>query len=225
MNLASESIPSLNRQYLPGTRCGHGIGINVPECDSGSSLMGKTQTLKAPMERNAKAVEKIKGRLAAQGKVYVERGASAGDAGGAQMGEEAGDRKRRKVAFAGANVEAGAGSGVDKKRPQTGAMSAGLSKTIHELLDNYVPASNFEPTAFFCRICKHTAANEEDFIAHKESELHLRLQQEERKRSECRLCRKQFTSPDQLRGHLNGNKHKEKLASTKRAQQQQKKFC
>lgn len=229
--VASESIPSLNKRFLPGSKCGHNIDIRVADTDTGSGVMQKSQSrhqqqLKAPMEKNAKTVAKIKERLAKQGKTYVERGngGGAGDASGENTASS-GDRKR-KVGF-----EELGDNGAERKRSVATAskpnapMSAGLSKTIHELLDNYVPASNFEPTAFFCRVCKHTSANEEEFLAHKASELHLRMQQEERKRSECRLCRKQFTSPDQLKGHLNGAKHKEKLASVKKAQQVQKKFC
>jgi hypothetical protein len=207
---ASEAIPGLKKQQLPGTKCGHGIGINVSTHERSGGIMGKAQPLKAPMEKNAKAMEKIKERLEAQGKTFVDRSAGSGD-------------QKRKVGFA---EDEGAGAPRAKKPTiQSGLASSGLSRTIHELLDNYVPASSFEPTAFFCRICKHTASNEEEFLAHKASELHRQLQHEERKRSECRLCRKQFTSPDQLKEHLRGNKHKEKLANTRQAQQQQKKFC
>ena len=152
---------------------------------------------------------------------------------------------RKRVSFGGGDAAAakrprveGGGRGSEPPSQRPGSASAsrrghgtaagvddGLSKTIHELLDNYVPASSFDAVPFFCRVCKFTAADEAGFLAHRQSELHFRLEQEERRRSECRLCRKQFTSPEQLKEHLKGAKHKEKLTSMRLTQQQQKKFC
>lgn len=42
----------------------------------------------------------------------------------------------------------------------------------------------------------------DDLAAHKGTELHQLAEAKERRLSFCRLCRKQFTSPDQLKGHL-----------------------
>ena len=40
--------------------------------------------------------------------------------------------------------------------------------------------------------------------------------------SYCNLCRKQFTSPDQLKEHLDGAAHKQKLADVKAKQSKSK---
>ncbi|CAE7556400.1 unnamed protein product, partial [Symbiodinium microadriaticum] len=86
----------------------------------------------------------------------------------------------------------------------------GLEKTVNELLRHYVPAS-LEKKPFYCRVCRFTGTDLGDLEKHKASELHALATVKERKLSFCKLCRKQFTSPDQLKGHLKGRPHIERL--------------
>jgi hypothetical protein len=97
--------------------------------------------------------------------------------------------------------------------PARPAMSAGLAKTVQELIRSYVPAS-LEKKAFYCRSCQHQAVDEEEFFAHRETPSHLEAADLERKASFCRLCRKQFTSPEQIKEHLKGKAHKLKMEAT-----------
>ena len=98
---------------------------------------------------------------------------------------------------------------------------SGLEKTVRELLLNYIPQS-VEKKAFHCRICRIESVDIESFESHKLSEMHLVAVKMEKKMSFCNLCRKQFTSPNQLREHISGNGHKEFLAKTKEKQLEQK---
>ncbi len=49
---------------------------------------------------------------------------------------------------------------------------------------------------------QNTRHSVEALAAHRATELHELAESRERRLSFCRLCRKQFTSPDQLKGHL-----------------------
>eukprot|EP00605_Chrysophyceae_sp_TOSAG23-4_P000011 GSChrysophyteH1.ASY1.ANO1.11.1 assembled CDS len=95
--------------------------------------------------------------------------------------------------------------------------NSGLEATVKELLRNYQPASA-EKRPFWCRICRHQAADESTFLAHKTTELHIAAAKAELKMSYCNLCRKQFTSPIQLREHLVAKGHKAKLEKVKAGQ-------
>ena len=101
------------------------------------------------------------------------------------------------------------------------ARISGLEKTVRELLLNYIPQS-VEKKAFHCRICRIESVDLESFESHKLSEMHLVAIKMEKKMSFCNLCRKQFTSPNQLREHISGNGHKNYLAMTKEKQLEQK---
>jgi hypothetical protein len=48
--------------------------------------------------------------------------------------------------------------------------------------------------------------------------------EQERKMSYCRLCHKQFTSPEQLKEHLKGKGHVQKLEGVRAKQQGQQAF-
>jgi hypothetical protein len=93
----------------------------------------------------------------------------------------------------------------------------GLEKSIREMLRNYKPTSA-ERRPFWCRICSFQANNEEEFYQHRESELHQLTSRQERKMSTCKLCRKEFTSPEQLKEHLKGKGHTERLEMLKSKQ-------
>lgn len=78
------------------------------------------------------------------------------------------------------------------------------------MLRHYKPTSS-ERRPFWCRICSFQASNEEEFYQHRQTQLHQIASQQERKMSTCKLCRKEFTSPDQLKEHLKGKSHHERL--------------
>lgn len=94
---------------------------------------------------------------------------------------------------------------------------SGLEKSIREMLKNYKPTSS-ERRPYWCRICCYQGQNEQDFFQHRESELHKLASQQERKMSTCKLCRKEFTSPEQLKEHLKGKAHIERLEYMKSKQ-------
>eukprot|EP01041_Mallomonas_annulata_P004891 gene4891-9757_t len=90
------------------------------------------------------------------------------------------------------------------------AVENGLQKTVNELLRNYIPTS-CERKPFWCRICSFQGEALQDLENHRLSELHQLAERKERKISFCKLCRKQFTSPAQLKEHVKGKAHKERL--------------
>ena len=53
--------------------------------------------------------------------------------------------------------------------------------------------------------------NEQEFFGHKQSDFHKTAVEVERKASYCKLCRKQLTSPEQLKEHLTSRPHKERM--------------
>lgn len=81
--------------------------------------------------------------------------------------------------------------------------------TIREYKDTYKPAS-LSKTPNWCRICKWTGKDVDEFEEHQNSKLHLANIEIERKASSCQICRKQFTSPEQLKQHLVGRAHRER---------------
>jgi len=96
-------------------------------------------------------------------------------------------------------------------------VSEGLRATVKELLDGYVARSS-EKIPFYCRVCAHQSSDEEEFLAHQTTELHLLACSTEKKASFCRLCRKQFTSLVQLKEHLVSRPHRNKMDETKARQ-------
>ena len=97
-----------------------------------------------------------------------------------------------------------------QKRRDVCSRGNGLEQTIMEMLTNYEPTSA-QHKPFWCRICRFQGINLEEYEVHIESELHREARQIERELSTCKLCNKEFTSPDQLREHKAGRAHKEKL--------------
>ena len=53
----------------------------------------------------------------------------------------------------------------------------------------------------------------DDYEKHIKCDFHQKAQRVERELSSCKICNKEFTSPDQLREHKEGKAHKEKIAS------------
>ena len=83
---------------------------------------------------------------------------------------------------------------------------SGLDATVVEMLRNYQPSSS-ERRPFWCRICRYQGGDEADLVRHRASESHRRAIRVERRLSFCSKCRKQFTSPSQLKEHLKGKAH------------------
>lgn len=101
---------------------------------------------------------------------------------------------------------------------------SGLEATIKEMLRDYEPASR-EKKPFFCRLCKFQGGNLEELETHRLSEMHLLAIEVEKKVCLCRLCRKNFTSPDQLKEHLKGKAHKERMLKVSTNKRDYKNFC
>ena len=93
----------------------------------------------------------------------------------------------------------------DEEKPQNG-----LEATYREMMRNYQPLSG-EKIPFYCRICRFKGESLLEFNTHKNTSEHQLASDIELRMSYCKLCRKQFTSPAQLREHLMAKPHKEKL--------------
>lgn len=106
--------------------------------------------------------------------------------------------------------------GTKRKKNDSTATSnkipSGLQKAVTELLQDYKPRSA-ERLPFYCRVCAHQYDSLETFTNHKTEPFHEAAVAMERKASYCKLCRKQLTSPAQLREHLQSRPHKERLAT------------
>lgn len=99
----------------------------------------------------------------------------------------------------------------------------GLEATVREMLRNYKPSS-IDKKPFWCRSCSFQGKDLEGFQEHQTSVEHVISSQVERAMSKCKLCKKEFTSPAQLKEHLNGSSHKEKLINMKNKQMSARKF-
>jgi hypothetical protein len=94
-------------------------------------------------------------------------------------------------------------------------------ESVQFFLHEYVPRSS-ERLPFYCRYCPYQAKDEHDFATHRTSPLHLKRVDLERKASYCKLCRKQLTSPAQMKEHLKSKPHHEKLKRAKQIQNGQR---
>lgn len=61
----------------------------------------------------------------------------------------------------------------------------------------------------FCRACNFTAGETEELMAHRQTLGHREAASALARASTCQLCRKQFTSPLQLREHIVGKTHRD----------------
>ena len=96
--------------------------------------------------------------------------------------------------------------------------TSGLEATVREMLRDYKPTGS-DRRPFWCRICRHQPDDQEGMLAHRQTELHIMASKAEEKMSYCKLCRKQFTSPAQLKEHLTAKGHKERLTRVRTEQQ------
>jgi len=81
---------------------------------------------------------------------------------------------------------------------------------VKQLLDAYVARSS-RVLPFYCRICSMQSTNEEEFYAHRKSDSHHIAARSFQKATFCKACKKQLTSPVQMREHLASRPHKEKM--------------
>lgn len=86
--------------------------------------------------------------------------------------------------------------------------------TLQEFLDGYV-ARSAERIPFYCRVCAKQFGSEQEFLEHRQSDVHIAAVELDQKASFCKLCRKQFTSPQQMKDHLSSRPHKECLERMK----------
>jgi hypothetical protein len=122
--------------------------------------------------------------------------------------EQATSSKKRKVVFADDTEE------QKKTTIPVKSKNTGLEQTVKEMLKNYVPASQ-EKLPFYCRVCQFRGQNIDDLNQHKMTELHKSAISIEQKLTFCKVCKKQFTSPDQMKEHLKGKAHVERMATLK----------
>lgn len=100
---------------------------------------------------------------------------------------------------------------------------SGIEATVRELLKNYEPSS-VEKRPFYCRVCKFQGQNLDEFNKHKLTEFHFVAVEVEKKISTCKVCRKEFNSPEQLKEHLKGLAHQSQMDYLKTKQISMKKF-
>jgi len=100
------------------------------------------------------------------------------------------------------------------RSPGAGGVNDGLRKAVEEVLSGYVARSS-ERIPFYCRVCAKTMANEEEFRAHKSTEFHKIAVQVEKKKTFCKVCRKQLTSIVQLQEQIKSKPHKERMEYVK----------
>lgn len=79
---------------------------------------------------------------------------------------------------------------------------------VREMVADYVPNSH---KSLYCRCCKFTASTKEELLEHRQSSEHKAAAKLEMVASYCKPCRKQFTSPMQLKEHVTGKYHQETL--------------
>jgi hypothetical protein len=123
----------------------------------------------------------------------------------------------RKRASKGSNLTDEKGS--LKEKETTSLVSEGLKAAVQEVLNGYKPRSS-ERIPFYCRCCVKQYENADSFFQHKETDFHKAAEIMERKASYCKLCRKQMTSPAQLKEHLKSRPHKDRLQQMKSRQPQ-----
>ena len=135
-------------------------------------------------------------------------------------------KKRKKDSIDGSTSNSISSSGgttnIDLSNPPTKNGLSGLESTIREMLRNYQPLSG-DKIPFYCRICRYQGTDLNDWNQHKLMPEHEIASEIELKMSYCKLCRKQFTSPAQLKEHLNAKPHKQKLKDIKEKQSQHEK--
>ncbi|KAL7535500.1 hypothetical protein ACHAXR_010860, partial [Thalassiosira sp. AJA248-18] len=112
--------------------------------------------------------------------------------------------------------------GVNKKRKkkrklpeeeqrEEHTVSEGLKHAVQDLLQNYIPSSQLDKPPFYCRICQHQSTCQNEFNTHRSTDFHKAAVKEERKRTYCKLCRKQLTSVVQMEEHLKSRPHRDKM--------------
>jgi len=90
------------------------------------------------------------------------------------------------------------------------AVSDGIQEAVKEVLGGYVARSH-ERIPFYCRVCSVQSKDMESFLAHKDTDFHKAAIQAERRATYCQACRKQFTSPVQMREHLESKPHHDRM--------------
>lgn len=94
---------------------------------------------------------------------------------------------------------------------QEHAVSSGLRDAVSDLLSDYVRPSSIDRPPYYCRICQHQSSTQDEFEAHKSTEFHAAAVREEKRRTYCKLCRKQLTSVVQMVEHLRSRPHRERM--------------
>jgi hypothetical protein len=137
--------------------------------------------------------------------------ATCGFAGGGKHFESGQVKTASKVRFSDQGGEAN-----KRARTSTNPVShkppsrSGIESAVRELMVNYVPSS-VEHKPFWCRVCLFQGKDTTDLEVHKESREHKMKVAVEARLCSCGPCRKNFTSPEQLKEHLGGKLHRERM--------------
>ena len=137
--------------------------------------------------------------------------ATCGFAGGGKH-FESGQAKTTKVRFSDPGGETNkrartSSNPVSHKPPPS---RSGIELAVRELMANYVPSS-VERKPFWCRVCLFQGKDATELEAHKESREHKLKVAVEARLCSCGPCRKNFTSPEQLKEHMGGKLHRERM--------------
>lgn len=206
-----EAIPSLKKDNLPGPFCGFPMKANINK-EKEKTRLTRAEKIAMDHHTQEKPTNTITEKVS-KVKFQEEMNSS--------MNNEIDSTIDRATI---ANNTIIAAKKPKRLKIEENSNNTGLAKTISELFDNYIPNSEYEKRPYWCRCCKHLSTDSNNFDLHLSSNEHVIIAEEDRKRSYCHLCHKQFTSPEQLKEHVNGNKHKEQLISRKNSQYKQQRY-
>lgn len=100
---------------------------------------------------------------------------------------------------------------VPKPRKVNTTSRSNSMQEIKKAIESYVPNSQVK-RPFYCRFCALQSLDLPDYQHHLQTSSHQEKERFYKKISFCHLCRKQFTSPEQLKEHKSGRAHQERLS-------------
>jgi hypothetical protein len=85
-------------------------------------------------------------------------------------------------------------------------------QSIQKVIREYVPSSHLK-LPFYCRFCQFQGKDLEEYNQHIDpsNQSHTEQMKFHRKVCFCKVCKKQFTSPEQLKEHFSGKAHQERI--------------
>jgi hypothetical protein len=85
-------------------------------------------------------------------------------------------------------------------------------QSIQRVIREYVPSSHLK-LPFYCRFCQFQGKDLEEYNQHIDpsNQSHIEQMKFHQKVCFCKVCKKQFTSPEQLKEHFSGKAHQERI--------------